>query len=74
MGRPFLQSDNPFYGLRVENVAAYAIPGIGWVTDYRSLIDLLDYPADESELGIVRIDLNYHEHLSAIECLPRIIE
>jgi hypothetical protein len=68
MGRPFLQSDNPLYRFRVEYIAANAIPGIGRVTDHRSLIDLFDHPADKPELGIVWIDLNYHERLSVGEC------
>ena len=68
MGRPFLQSDNPLYRFRVEYIAANAIPGIGRVTDHRSLIDLFDHPADKPELGIAGINLNYHERLSAVDC------
>ncbi len=64
MGRPFLQSDYPFYRLRVEYVTADTVTGIGGVTDHRSLINLLHYAADQSELGIVGINLNYHGRLS----------
>ena len=68
MGRPFLQSDNPLYRFRVEYIAANAITGIGWVTDYGPVINLLDHPADKPELWIVGINLNYHERLSAVDC------
>ncbi len=74
MGRPFLQSDYPFYRLRVEYVTADAVTGISWVTDHRPLIDLLDHPTDQPELGIIGINFNYHGRLSVYDCPQEIIE
>ena len=74
MGRPFLQSDNPLNCFRVEYVTADTVTGIGGVTDHRSLINLLHYAADQSELGIMGINLNYHGRLSMCDCPLEIIE
>ena len=68
IGGPFLQSDNPFYRFRVEYITANAVAGICRVTDHCSLVDLVDYPANEPELGVVRIYLNDHESLSDAGC------
>ena len=67
-GRPFLQSDNPFYSFWIENIAANAVTGIGGVTDYGSLVNLFDYSANETELRVIRVNLDNHGSMSDAGC------
>jgi hypothetical protein len=50
----------PLDGVLVEDVAADAVEGVGWVGDDASISEGVDRPANEPLLGVLGMDLQDH--------------
>ena len=57
---PFFQLDQLLDGFLVEKVTADTVAGIGWITDYRTVLEHFDNLFNQTELRVYRVDFKQH--------------